>query len=64
MRTLTLDRAIGDQWLVTSGLDSGDQVIVEGLQRVRPGAKVTIAPLKSETGTGGSASTPANSGGK
>ena len=29
---LTLDRAIGDKWLVSSGLAPGDQVIVEGLQ--------------------------------
>jgi membrane fusion protein (multidrug efflux system) len=34
-RLLRLDRAIGDQWLVTSGLAEGDHVIVEGLQKVR-----------------------------
>jgi len=37
-RLLRLDRAIGDQWLVTSGLAAGDHVIVEGLQKVRAGA--------------------------
>ncbi len=37
-RMLTLDRAIGDKWLVSSGLAAGDRVIVEGLQKVRPGA--------------------------
>jgi membrane fusion protein, multidrug efflux system len=42
-RMLTVDRAIGAQWLVTSGLVSGDRVIIEGLQKVRPGAAVKIA---------------------
>ncbi|HPK03604.1 MAG TPA: efflux RND transporter periplasmic adaptor subunit [Candidatus Sumerlaeota bacterium] len=42
-RMLTLDRAIGDQWLVTSGLARGDRVIIEGMQRVRPGAAVVVA---------------------
>ena len=45
-RMLTLDRAIGDQWLVSSGLQSGDRVIVEGMQRVRPGAAVKAVPFK------------------
>lgn len=44
-RGLTTDRAIGDQWLVTSGLAVGDRVIVEGLQKVRPGATVTPEPF-------------------
>jgi membrane fusion protein, multidrug efflux system len=39
-RPLTLDRAIGDKWLITSGLAPGDRVIVEGLQRVRSGVPV------------------------
>lgn len=40
LRVLETDRAVGDQWLVTSGLAPGDRVIVEGLQSARPGAKV------------------------
>jgi membrane fusion protein (multidrug efflux system) len=40
LRTLKTDRAIGDQWLVTSGLEPGDRVIVEGIQSAKPGAKV------------------------
>jgi membrane fusion protein (multidrug efflux system) len=35
-RRLTLSRAVGNQWLVTSGLKVGDRLIVEGLQRARP----------------------------
>jgi membrane fusion protein (multidrug efflux system) len=44
-RMLTLDRAIGDQWLVTSGLAPSDRVIAEGMQRVRPGASVKEFPF-------------------
>jgi len=40
LRPLQTDRAVGDQWLVTSGLKAGDRVIVEGLQSARPGTKV------------------------
>ena len=46
-RMLSLDRAIGDQWLVSTGLSPGDRVIVEGMQRVRPGAAVKEVPLES-----------------
>ena len=44
-RMLTVGRAMGDRWLVTSGLAAGDQVIVEGSQRVRPGADVKAVPF-------------------
>ncbi|HYS80430.1 MAG TPA: efflux RND transporter periplasmic adaptor subunit, partial [Anaeromyxobacteraceae bacterium] len=43
-RQLVTDRAVGDAWLVTSGLKPGDQVIVEGVQKVRPGAEVSTVP--------------------
>jgi len=45
-RNLTLDQAIGDKWLVSSGLSPGDQVIVEGIQKVRPGIPVKTVPLE------------------
>jgi membrane fusion protein (multidrug efflux system) len=44
-RKLVTDRAIGDQWLVSSGLKSGDRLIVEGTDRVKPGQTVKIAPV-------------------
>lgn len=44
-RTLITDRAIGDQWLVQSGLKAGDQVIVNNLQKIRPGAPVKPVPV-------------------
>ena len=44
-RPLTLDRAIGDKWLVSSGIAPGDQVIVEGLLMLRPGTVVKATPF-------------------
>jgi len=44
-RMLKLDRAMGDKWLVSAGLQEGDRVIVEGIQRVRPGAPVKAVPF-------------------
>jgi membrane fusion protein, multidrug efflux system len=46
-RMLTLDRAIGDRWLVASGLAPGDRVIVEGMQKVRPGTAVKVVPFQA-----------------
>ena len=46
-RMLTLDRAIGDRWLVTSGLAPGERVIVEGSQKVQPGAAVKVVPFQA-----------------
>ena len=40
LRTIETDRAVGDQWLVSSGLKPGDRVIVEGIQSAKPGTKV------------------------
>jgi len=40
VRPVTVSRTIGDQWLVEDGLRPGDKVIVEGLQKIRPGAAV------------------------
>ncbi|KKO49015.1 hemolysin D [Arsukibacterium sp. MJ3] len=42
LRPITLGASYGQHWLVTSGLNSGERVIVTGLQKVRPGAKVTV----------------------
>ena len=43
-RQIVTDRAVGDAWLVQSGLKRGEQVIVDGLQKVRPGADVKPVP--------------------
>jgi len=44
-RMLSLERAVGNQWLVSSGLNPGDRVIVEGVQKLRPGAPVKAVPF-------------------
>ena len=48
-RQLTIDRAIGNKWLVISGLTPGERVIVEGVLKVRPGATVKAVSI-DETG--------------
>jgi membrane fusion protein (multidrug efflux system) len=55
-RMLAVDRAIDDQWLVTDGLAPGDRVIVEGLQKVRPGMPVNAVPLPADKAAGSPAS--------
>lgn len=40
-RPIKVDRAIGAHWLVESGLEAGDSIVVAGLQKIQPGAKVT-----------------------
>ena len=44
-RPIVATQTVGDKWLVTSGLKPGDRVIVEGLQKVRPGAQVKPAVI-------------------
>ena len=67
-RYLTIDRAIRDQWLVTSGLASGDRVIVEGMQKVRPGAAVKVVVFDAARKKDGSKAVktvqPADNGGE
>jgi membrane fusion protein (multidrug efflux system) len=46
-RMLTLDRAIGDKWFVSSGLAPGERVIIEGIQKVKPGASVKVVPFEA-----------------
>lgn len=46
-RVLQVGGTIGDKWLVKSGLEAGDRVIVEGLQKVKPGAPAVVAKVTS-----------------
>lgn len=43
---LTVERAVGNQWLVTAGLQAGDRLIVDGLQKIRPGQEAQPVFLK------------------
>jgi membrane fusion protein (multidrug efflux system) len=49
-RIIKVARTIGDDWLVSDGLKTGDRVILEGIQRARPGTPVKAVPFggKSE----------------
>ena len=42
-RVLETSATAGDRWVVVSGLNPGDKLIVEGAQRVRPGAQAVAA---------------------
>jgi membrane fusion protein (multidrug efflux system) len=44
-RSLVVDRAMGDKWLASSGLAAGERVIVEGVQKAKPGATVKAVPF-------------------
>lgn len=46
-RPVQVIRTVGDNWLVGSGLKAGDRVILQGLQKARPGTPVKAIPLES-----------------
>ncbi|GAA3881222.1 efflux RND transporter adaptor subunit AcrA [Gibbsiella dentisursi] len=48
LRNLQADQAIGDKWLVTDGLKSGDRVIVTGLMKVKPGVPVNAQEVDTQ----------------
>lgn len=56
---LTIDRPIEDKWLVSSGLKPGDRIIVEGIQKARPGTTVRIAQAGDAEQPAGNNQTPA-----
>ncbi len=49
-RVIKVDRTVGDHWLVNEGLKVGDRVIVEGLQKARPGTPVIAVPFVEHAG--------------
>jgi membrane fusion protein (multidrug efflux system) len=46
-RPIKVVRTVGDSWLVSEGLKTGDRVILEGLQKARPGTVVKTVPFGS-----------------
>jgi len=48
VRMIKLGQAIEDKWTVTDGLKPGDTVIVEGLQKIKPGMTVKTVPFNPE----------------
>ncbi|MEZ0274218.1 MAG: efflux RND transporter periplasmic adaptor subunit [Roseimicrobium sp.] len=61
LRVLTADRTVGNQWLITGGLKPGERIIMDNLQKMRPGAQVKAVPYAPPGAppTGGAASTAA-----
>ncbi len=47
LRILEASRAVGNRWLITGGLQAGDQVIVDHLQKIRPGVPVKPIPVQT-----------------
>ncbi len=46
-RPVSLLRTVGNAWLVGEGLQAGEQVVTEGLQRLRPGLQVEAQPASN-----------------
>jgi len=58
-RPVKTDGAFGTKWIISSGLNHGDQVIVEGLQKAKPGATVKPTPWSPpDTGSNDKATPP------
>jgi len=49
IRTIQVGDRVGNQWIVSDGLKLGERVIVEGVQKVRPGMQVNPKPFAEQT---------------
>jgi len=60
-RVIKVARTVGENWLVSEGLKAGDQVILEGIQKARPGTPVKVVPFgaKPEAAPAAPAAAPA-----
>ena len=47
-RMVKAGERVGNLWIIDSGLKPSEKVIVEGLQKVKPGVKVSATPAKTE----------------
>jgi membrane fusion protein (multidrug efflux system) len=58
-RVIKVVRTVGNSWLVSDGLKTGDRVILEGIQKVRPGmpVKAVASADKADNAPAGSANT-------
>lgn len=54
LRMVMTGRIFENRWVIESGLQAGDQVIVEGFQKLRPGAPVAVQPWKGGSNKGAS----------
>jgi membrane fusion protein (multidrug efflux system) len=58
VRVIKIGQAVGNKWIVTDGLKSGESVIVEGLQKAQPG--MVVKPVPFNPAGGNSAAPPAS----
>jgi membrane fusion protein (multidrug efflux system) len=60
-RVIQVERTVGDNWLVSGGLKPGDRIILEGIQKARPGTQVKAVPFgaKPEGAPAAAAAQPA-----
>ncbi len=49
IRTVRVGDRVGSDWVIADGLKLGDRVVVEGVQKVRPGIQVNPKPFATET---------------
>ncbi|MDY7577636.1 efflux RND transporter periplasmic adaptor subunit [Herbaspirillum sp. RTI4] len=59
LRTVETGASNGNNWIITNGLKAGDRVIVEGMQKTKPGAPVTPVPWQGPVGQAAAAPAPA-----
>ena len=45
VRTVTVGDRVDNRWIIVSGLNAGDRVVVEGVQRMRSGVRVNAKPF-------------------
>jgi len=58
-RTVKTGGAQGNSWLISQGLQAGDRVIVEGLQKIKPGAAVKAVPWQPQAADSATSAAPA-----
>jgi membrane fusion protein (multidrug efflux system) len=61
VRPVTMGERVGSEWIVGQGLQAGETVVVEGIQKVRPGGIVNpqpFVPTAAPNAVSGPASTP------
>jgi membrane fusion protein (multidrug efflux system) len=62
-RMVKAGERVGNLWIVDSGVKPGEKVIVEGIQKVRPGVKVSATPEKTKEAASPASNAPLADGG-
>ena len=48
IRTVAVGDRVGNQWVIAQGLNQGERIVAEGVQKVRPGARVNPKPFVAQ----------------